>query len=76
MEKKEHFNKLSLIDKEAGNVKVLLNGQDITNGISSYTITRIADDLKYVKLSLEMKVIPENIEIKKEQKSSNTKLGF
>lgn len=71
MHKKEKFNLLFIEDKGYGDVTIKLNNQDITKGITKYSISRLAETNETVIVNLEMVVIPEKICIKKNQKSSN-----
>lgn len=62
---KENFNLLFIEDKGYGDVTIKLNNQDITKGVTKYSITRSTETNETVIVSLEMAVIPENICIKK-----------
>lgn len=63
------MNKLYIEDNGIGKVVIKLNGQDITSGVQSYQIDRSVDD--FVIFSVVMRVIPEEIKIKKENSESS-----
>ena len=68
-----NYNTLSFCDKGIGKCQVRLNGQDITQGILKYSISRNSENDNTLILSLEMVVVPDKVEIelKKNSKSSD-----
>ena len=48
------YNSLSIDDKGNGKAKVMLNNQDITLGITEYSVLRNAEDYNTVILKLKM----------------------
>lgn len=64
------YNRLKVIDND-DNTIIKINDNDITAGITKYSLERTGKNMNLIKLSLEMILTPEEIKIKKNSKSSN-----